>query len=121
MAKISSRIRLIGAIVPKATAIGGLTVAAITVLAPAASAGGTSGTTNGCYATWGDTGANGHCTSPSATQTGLYSVYESCAAEPDSVSTQIIISKGQVVNNFGQVYCTFSANWAAIHFTTQGS
>jgi hypothetical protein len=90
-------------------------VAGVTATAGAAYAsGGTSGRTNNCYSTWGNTGSSGHCLP--ATASGYYQNHLVCNGEGDKVSNWTYISNGASVDNWGQLNCRFKASSADIRY-----
>ena len=104
--------------VARLAAVGGLAIAAIATVSPSAFASGTSGNTNGCVSTWGDTGSNGHCTAPHVTVTGNYSNYAVCGGLGDNQdSGWYYMTEGSYVDGWGQVDCTFSVSHSEIHFS----
>ncbi|MFE5584505.1 hypothetical protein [Kitasatospora sp. NPDC056531] len=109
-----SRVR---ASITKVSAIGILAAAATISLSPVAFAG-QSSTTNGCYSTWGNTGSNAHCVDPHVTVTGNYENYENCSAESDNYSGWNSFDSGAYVNGWGQVDCTWSANYSQVWFSS---
>ncbi|MFE4971780.1 hypothetical protein ACFRAR_06645 [Kitasatospora sp. NPDC056651] len=102
--------------IAKVSLVGIFSAAAITTVAPSAFAGGTSGTTNGCYSTWGNTGSNAHCTNPVVTVSGYYQNFGSCSYSSDQYSTRYFYSQGSAPNNWGQVDCTFSISYSRVNY-----
>ncbi|MGW1198536.1 hypothetical protein ACWD4B_22255 [Streptomyces sp. NPDC002536] len=99
--------------IAKIAGVSTLAAAAAISFAPIASAD-TSDTTNGCYAWYGSTTANGHCSDPYVTQTGNYRVYGVCAYENDSLSGWNYFEKGAYAVQWGGVECTFNMRKAYI-------
>ena len=94
----------------KLAATGGLAIAAAATLVPTASASGTSGTTNGCYSTWGSTGSNAHCTNPYVTYPGNFRNHGLCFLEGDQTSSWRWFNQFDWNPGWGQVDCTFQIN-----------
>ncbi|AEV84876.1 hypothetical protein ACWT_3852 [Actinoplanes sp. SE50] len=93
--------------------------AVIAVVVPATAgaayaSGGTSGRTNNCYSTWGNTGSSAHCLP--ATATGYYQNHLVCNGEGDKVSNWVLISNGATVDNWGQLNCRFKASSADVRY-----
>ena len=87
--------------------VGALSIAAIGVVTPMAGAY-QSDTNDGCFSTWGNTGTDAHCTNPFALVNGNYSNHADCDFESDPTSGKQYYYFGQVVNDFGQLNCTFN-------------
>ncbi|MEU3503312.1 hypothetical protein ABZ726_22000 [Streptomyces hundungensis] len=102
----------------RSVAIGGLSVLAVAGIAPVAIASGTSGTTNGCYSTWGSTGTNAHCTNPSIQMDGAVRNHASCDFEADKVSGWIWTTRGSVFDNWGQLDCSWHVSRSRVEYTT---
>jgi hypothetical protein len=99
----------------RVTVIAGVTALVVTGSSVAAFAsGGTSGMTNGCYSTWGNTGSSYHC--PRVTVTGYYQNHLACDKEQDKTSPWSRLTAGSSVDNIGQVNCRFKASSAYVAF-----
>ncbi|MEJ8641941.1 hypothetical protein WKI68_11630 [Streptomyces sp. MS1.HAVA.3] len=98
----------------KAIALGALTVATVATVSPMASAAGTSGKTNGCYSTWGNTAFTGHCNP--ATVTGQYANHGECDWQADDNTGYYRWSAG-FVGKWGTGHCTFKVTRSYILFS----
>lgn len=103
--------------IAKVSIVGAFASAALAGVTPPALAAGTSGTTNGCYSTWGSTGSNAHCTNPSVSQDGNYRNYGNCYYSSDQYSGWVWFGKGSYVDGWGQVDCTFSINYSYVLYS----
>jgi hypothetical protein len=92
---------------------GGGGVAALSGIAHAS---GTSPTTNGCYSTWGSTGANGHCSNPHVTESGKYQVHGNCSFQNSQSSGYIYYGAGSYIPNWGQINCTFQIDNSSVEY-----
>ncbi|MCY0942202.1 MULTISPECIES: hypothetical protein [Streptomyces] len=90
--------------VTQAVTIGALTVAAAVTVVPTATAAGTSGKTNGCYSTWGNTAFTGHCNP--VTVSGQFNNWGVCDWQTDRGSGYHRWSKG-FVGKWGTRECSF--------------
>ncbi|MGW1198537.1 hypothetical protein ACWD4B_22260 [Streptomyces sp. NPDC002536] len=100
----------------KVLAASAFATSALFTLAPTAFAD-TSSTTNGCYAWYGNTTANGHCSDPYVTVTGDYQVYGVCAYEGDQLSAWNGFKKGTVADGWGTVECSWNMRRAYIQYS----
>jgi hypothetical protein len=103
-------------VIRSATVIG-LAAASFSMLAPAASASGTSGVTNGCYGQWWNTAFEGKCDRPHVTVSGRYRLVAYCDTDTDYTGKWVLLSKGSKVIPFDKGECTWEATWANVHFT----
>ena len=108
--------RKTGSNVAKAALVAAFAGAAVTGVAPLASAS-TSSTTNGCYSWWGNTSSDGHCTDPYVTYSGYYQNYAYCDFSSDQSSSWTWYSRGSKPNAWGVVECTFSVSQSHIHYS----
>ncbi|MEU7911445.1 hypothetical protein [Microbispora bryophytorum] len=92
-----------------------LAAGTIAGLSSAANAGGTSGSTYGCYAQWWDTAFAGKCSSATRDIWPVY-VYGDCAYELDQEDGAFSIKKG-FSGTFDSNECTFSVNNAYLLFS----
>jgi hypothetical protein len=93
---------------------GGASLALAGSGAAAMASSGTSGSTNGCYSTWGNTGSSFHC--PKVTVSGYYQNHLSCDKETDKTSAWYWLRAGSGADNLGQVNCRFKASSAYVGF-----
>lgn len=108
--------RSVRSAVAKVSVASAFAAAALAGIAPSAFAD-TSTTTNGCYAWYGATSADGHCTDPYVTQSGQYQVYGVCAYESDSMSRWVTFSRGSRADQWGKIDCTFNMRQAWINYS----
>jgi hypothetical protein len=108
----SGTVRTAGRRLATVTAV--ITVAVTATAGAAYASGGTSGKTNNCYSTWGNTGSSGHCLP--ATAGGYYQNHLVCNGEADKVSNWVQISNGATVDNWGQLNCRFKASSADVRY-----
>jgi hypothetical protein len=90
--------------------------ASFAVIAPAASASGTSPKTNGCYAKWWHTAFAGYCNP--ARVTGYYRIMADCKAPqiPDVRGPWIHIRKGWDPKPFDSRACAYGIHYARVEF-----
>lgn len=106
--------RLRGGIV-KAVVIGALGVTAAGLVAPPASAGGTSNSTNGCFAKWWNTAFAGYC--EPATASGAYRLVGICDSQVDIYMAWDWLSKDDYIAPFENDECWFSVTKSYVAFT----